>query len=89
MFTAEAKLKRVRVLLSRKRETANPESKTRGDTPPLRSWRNASAAASTARNSASDFYQVRRKSFPKSDWYGCPARFSIAAVSCGVVMRTV
>ena len=58
---AEAKLKRVRVELSRNMEIAKPLSKILGDTLCSRSARKASATSNTARISASVFSQVRKK----------------------------
>ena len=62
MLEPEAKEKRVRVELSRNRETARPESKMRVEMPRSRRLRRASAVAYRARSSSSDFSQVSRKS---------------------------
>ena len=63
-LAAEAKLKRVRVELSRKMEIASPVSKTRNDRPSWCRAENSPASSMTARSSSSVFSQVRRKSFP-------------------------
>ncbi|OQA14695.1 MAG: hypothetical protein BWY62_00939 [Firmicutes bacterium ADurb.Bin356] len=59
---ADAKEKRVRVELSRNRETASPLSKIRLEILFSRKWRSASATVNTASSSSRDFSQVRKKS---------------------------
>ena len=63
-WTAEAKLNRVRVELSRKIDMASPESKTRSGRPARCSSERISATSASARISASGFSQVSRKSLP-------------------------
>ena len=74
---AEAKLKRVRVELSRNRETARPLANRRGERSACRRARRISATANTARSSPSDRSQVSRKSESSSPPPSSPAARSI------------
>ena len=76
---AEAKEKRVRVLLSRKSDTPRPESKMRAEMLCSRRWRSASATVNTASSSSRVFSQVRKKS---PSYMLEKSSFSSASVNC-------